>query len=113
MFSSQNCFVQLVLFLALLHINTICSVDDGNAASNLKMTDNKNNKNYNNTQNYQNPHFQSISTGTYYQSYPPCCQNQSNYNPNASKEECLDFDGCTYAGAFSAIGQRSLQFVET
>ena len=40
---------------------------------------------------------------TYYESYPPCCQGEPNYDPNADTEECTKYDGCEYKGQFAGI----------
>ena len=50
---------------------------------------------------------------TYYDSYPACCPDNPNYNPQASKEECDDYSGCKYSGDFAAIGHKSFDYVKS
>lgn len=45
----------------------------------------------------------SESTITYYSSYPQCCPDSPNYDPNADTEECDDYSGCEYLGDFAAF----------
>ena len=49
---------------------------------------------------------------TWYSSYPKCCPDNPNYDPNASKEECDDYSGCKYSGDFAAIGHKSFDYVK-
>ncbi len=39
-----------------------------------------------------------VASLTYYSSYPACCPNSPNYDPNADKSECDDYSGCKYLG---------------
>lgn len=55
----------------------------------------------------------STAAWTYYNSYPFCCPESPNYDPNWSTTECDDFSGCDYIGGFAAIGQKSLEYVQT
>ena len=57
---------------------------------------------------------------TYYDSYPMCCPESPNYDPNADTEECDDYSGCEYIGDLAAFvtptnpeGHVSLEFVQT
>lgn len=40
---------------------------------------------------------------TWYQSYPPCCKKSPNYDKNADKSECSDYNGCTWMGQFLGV----------
>ena len=42
-------------------------------------------------------------TATFYNSYPPCCQGEPNYDPKASTNECNEYSGCKYKGAFAGV----------
>ena len=50
---------------------------------------------------------------TYYESYPRCCPDNPNYDPNASKTECKDYSGCKYSGDFEALGHKSFDWVKS
>ena len=50
---------------------------------------------------------------SYYDSYPKCCPDCGNYDPNASKEECDDYSGCKYRGDFSDGSHESLDWVKS
>jgi hypothetical protein len=57
---------------------------------------------------------------TYYQSYPMCCPDSPNYDPDYSTEECDDYSGCKYMGDLAAFqteenpdGYVSFEYVET
>jgi hypothetical protein len=57
---------------------------------------------------------------TYYMSYPFCCPESPNYDPNFPEEECSDFSGCQDMGNFAAFQQDSnpdghvcLEYVQT
>jgi hypothetical protein len=55
----------------------------------------------------------SKATATWYTSYPPCCKENSNYDPKASKTECTDYNGCRWAGQFSGVeGKLSVEEVK-
>ena len=45
---------------------------------------------------------------TYYESYPPCCKGEPNYDPNADTEECDKYDGCEYKGLFAGVDGKLL-----
>lgn len=40
---------------------------------------------------------------TWYMSYPPCCKDAPNYDPNADKSECTDYNGCKWMGQFAGV----------
>lgn len=57
---------------------------------------------------------------TYYDSYPMCCPDSPNYDPNADTEECDDYSGCKYMGDLAAFqsdsnpdGHKSLDYVKS
>lgn len=54
-----------------------------------------------------------VASWTYYNSYPRCCKDQSNYDPNYPTGECTDYSGCAHPGLFAGIGQRSLDYVQS
>lgn len=39
-----------------------------------------------------------VASFTYYDSYPPCCKDSPNYDPDAPTDECDDYSGCEYIG---------------
>jgi hypothetical protein len=55
----------------------------------------------------------STAAFTYYSSFPFCCPNSPNYDPNAPTTECTDYSGCDYLGDFSSIGTKSFNYVKT
>jgi hypothetical protein len=55
----------------------------------------------------------SSGSWTYYNAYPKCCPNQANYDPTYPTTECQYYNGCAHPGSFAAIGQRSLDFVQS
>ena len=48
---------------------------------------------------------------TWYESYPFCCPDCGNYDPNAPTTECDDFSGCSYCGDFSDGTHETLEWV--
>ena len=50
---------------------------------------------------------------TYYDSYPKCCPDCGNYDPNADKSECDDYSGCKYCGDFEDGTHESLSWVKS
>mmetsp|Transcript_11543 Transcript_11543/g.18843 ORF Transcript_11543/g.18843 Transcript_11543/m.18843 type:complete len:323 (-) Transcript_11543:351-1319(-) len=54
-----------------------------------------------------------VATLTYYHSYAPCCEGESNYDPNADTTECDLYSACNYTGQFASwSGKKSLEFVQ-
>lgn len=52
------------------------------------------------------------ATLTYYISYAPCCEENSNYDPDADTTECDLYSACDYPGLFAALDdQKSYEWV--
>ncbi|KAL7551270.1 hypothetical protein ACHAWF_014455, partial [Thalassiosira exigua] len=49
---------------------------------------------------------------TWYISYPKCCEDQDHYDPNASREECDVYNGCSWDGDFAYVGHRPYSYVK-
>ena len=61
-----------------------------------------------------------MASFTYYSSYPRCCEESPNYDPDYDTEECADYSGCQYMGDLAAYvspanpeGHVSLPFIQT
>lgn len=53
------------------------------------------------------------ATATHYDSWPRCCKESPNYDPNADTTECDVYSGCRWKGMFAGVsGQKSYQWVK-
>lgn len=51
---------------------------------------------------------------SWYTSYAPCCKENPNYSPSASKGECEDYSACKYSGMFAfGGGKKSYDWVKS
>jgi len=53
------------------------------------------------------------ANGTSYASYASCCPKSPNYDPHARTTECTDDSACQYTGQFSALGNKSYEYVKS